>query len=81
MSKIEWLQQEINGLKEAGLYNNIRQQGKYIEILKKIPARNIFLATRPVTPLAQSARDRVREALARHVCRSLWKTSFGICII
>jgi glycine C-acetyltransferase len=24
MSKIEWLQQEINGLKEAGLYNNIR---------------------------------------------------------
>jgi len=24
MSKIEWLQQEIDGLKEAGLYNNIR---------------------------------------------------------
>jgi glycine C-acetyltransferase len=24
MSKIEWLQQEINGLKESGLYNNIR---------------------------------------------------------
>ena len=24
MSKIDWLQQEINGLKEAGLYNNIR---------------------------------------------------------
>jgi glycine C-acetyltransferase len=24
MSKIEWLKQEINGLKEAGLYNNIR---------------------------------------------------------
>jgi len=24
MSKIDWLQEEINGLKEAGLYNNIR---------------------------------------------------------
>ena len=24
MSKIDWLQQEIDGLKEAGLYNNIR---------------------------------------------------------
>jgi len=24
MSKIEWLQQEIDGLKQAGLYNTIR---------------------------------------------------------
>ena len=24
MSKIDWLQQEIDGLKEAGLYTNIR---------------------------------------------------------
>jgi glycine C-acetyltransferase len=36
MSKIEWLQQEINGLKEAGLYNNIRTlsspQGAWIVV-------------------------------------------------